>query len=265
MAFVPNLEAAVPIPAGGSGSGQQQNHSSRIRISSSCSGCTPRCSGSSELPEHAVPGAVGQQEPGRALLIPGCTAPGTAAMSPGHSCGVGTDPGPPEQRPRAGRAAPHKPGPGPGPCPRSCRGPAAAPRRLLTNLRSASGSRSRRGWRSQTPPAGWPAGPCRGRARAPPRAGRGRGRARARGPRSSWCPESRGASDSDSDSDSGRSERGDKGRNNARKHREMPQARCPDGEQVRAALLGTAQHGSARLNPAQHGSAQPGTAQHGSV
>lgn len=39
--------------------------------------------------------------------------------------------------------------------------------RLLTNLRSASGSRSRRGWRSQTPPGGCHPGPARGLARSP--------------------------------------------------------------------------------------------------
>lgn len=39
--------------------------------------------------------------------------------------------------------------------------------RLLTNLRSASGSRSRKGWRSQTPPGGCHPGPARGLARSP--------------------------------------------------------------------------------------------------
>lgn len=63
-------------------------------------------------------------------------------------------------------------------------------RRLLTNLRSASGSRSRRGWRSQTPPAGCPHGPGRGRgrARAPPPAGRAPepGRRRSSRPGPAW-------------------------------------------------------------------------------
>lgn len=68
------------------------------------------------------------------------------------------------------RPLPFPPGPVPGGRrvrqrrPPSGRGGGA---RLLTNLRSASGSRSRRGWRSQTPPGGCHPGPARGLARGP--------------------------------------------------------------------------------------------------
>lgn len=113
---------------------------------------------------------------------------------PGAQSGEGA-----RARPEPGSARPRRPvgarlGPLPPAAARPRRPVGARPRlllrRLLTNLRSASGSRSRRGWRSQTPPAGClpGSGRDRGRDRVPPPAGR----APEPGRRRSWRPEPAG-------------------------------------------------------------------------